>query len=203
MGWKGHFLPSHGRGHWFDPSTAHHFRFRCSRKRKTRDDCRRRGRSRCCFRYNDRRKFRMSCLRPSLRLLKFETTALASEPLLECSRMARSKFAVRPSCRKNTLCPRPHSGAVRNSLGPAWPWLTPSANPSPMSWINRSEKRFTGLLFSAATVELPVVNEGVWHSAHPTSMNFCLPFAIFFLMTRQPPRSTLFPYTTLFRLDVP
>jgi len=47
-----------------------------------------------------------------------------------------------------------------------------------MSWINRFGERFTGLLFSAATVELPVVNEGVWHSAHPISLNFCLPFAM-------------------------
>src|SRR5258708_21469050 len=34
------------------------------------------------------------------------------------------------------------------------------------------------VLFSAATVELPVVNEGVWHSAHPISAHFCLPFAM-------------------------
>src|SRR5690349_23452040 len=27
----------------------------------------------------------------------------------------------------------------------------------------------------------------------------CCPFALFFLMIRRPPRSTLFPYTTLFR----
>src|SRR5258708_18663995 len=27
----------------------------------------------------------------------------------------------------------------------------------------------------------------------------CLPFSFFFLMIRRPPRSTLFPYTTLFR----
>src|SRR5438093_4580810 len=29
----------------------------------------------------------------------------------------------------------------------------------------------------------------------------CLPFFFFFLMLRRPPRSTLFPYTTLFRSD--
>src|SRR5882762_10922958 len=29
--------------------------------------------------------------------------------------------------------------------------------------------------------------------------NFCLFFFFFFLMIRRPPRSTLFPYTTLFR----
>src|SRR3712207_8523447 len=30
-------------------------------------------------------------------------------------------------------------------------------------------------------------------------MVLALPFAVFFLMIRRPPRSTLFPYTTLFR----
>src|SRR5688572_33200139 len=32
--------------------------------------------------------------------------------------------------------------------------------------------------------------------------NFLLSFSFFFLMIRRPPRSTLFPYTTLFRSDV-
>src|SRR5215813_14971633 len=31
------------------------------------------------------------------------------------------------------------------------------------------------------------------------SVSFCLCFFFFFLMIRRPPRSTLFPYTTLFR----
>src|SRR5215212_10413131 len=31
------------------------------------------------------------------------------------------------------------------------------------------------------------------------SASFCLFFCFFFLMIRRPPRSTLFPYTTLFR----
>src|SRR5256885_17179362 len=31
---------------------------------------------------------------------------------------------------------------------------------------------------------------------------FCLYFSFFFLMIRRPPRSTLFPYTTLFRSPV-
>src|SRR6267378_1960120 len=31
----------------------------------------------------------------------------------------------------------------------------------------------------------------------------CLPFYFFFLMIRRPPRSTLFPYTTLFRSGSP
>src|SRR2546422_9566377 len=33
-------------------------------------------------------------------------------------------------------------------------------------------------------------------------MLFCLLFVFFFLMIRRPPRSTLFPYTTLFRSQV-
>src|SRR6266496_6071684 len=33
----------------------------------------------------------------------------------------------------------------------------------------------------------------------PCSMLVCLLFLFFFLMIRRPPRSTLFPYTTLFR----
>src|SRR5688572_33021218 len=32
-----------------------------------------------------------------------------------------------------------------------------------------------------------------------TAMFFCCDFFFFFLMIRRPPRSTLFPYTTLFR----
>src|SRR5215469_17919260 len=32
---------------------------------------------------------------------------------------------------------------------------------------------------------------------------FCLLFIFFFLMIRRPPRSTLFPYTTLFRSSIP
>src|SRR5690349_24048192 len=33
----------------------------------------------------------------------------------------------------------------------------------------------------------------------PTVLSFLLDFLFFFLMIRRPPRSTLFPYTTLFR----
>src|SRR5688572_33270163 len=34
-----------------------------------------------------------------------------------------------------------------------------------------------------------------------TSLIFVLPILVFFLMLRRPPRSTLFPYTTLFRSE--
>src|SRR6266852_4127912 len=47
-----------------------------------------------------------------------------------------------------------------------------------MSWTSRSEYRFTGCMLSAATVDLLVVNEGVWHSAHPVLVNWLLPLAI-------------------------
>ena len=112
--------------------------------------------------YNERRKLRTSCFWLSWSALKFFTTPFASDALkvkklpLRCARIASSKSDVRPSCRKNSRCPRPHSGAVRNSLGRACPWLTPSASPGPMSWTNRSEKRFTGWSRSAATAALPV-----------------------------------------------
>src|SRR5215471_535039 len=47
-----------------------------------------------------------------------------------------------------------------------------------MKCTSRSEYRFTGLLESAVIVDVPVVNEGVWHSAQPILLNTCLPFAI-------------------------
>src|SRR6476646_11848131 len=36
-----------------------------------------------------------------------------------------------------------------------------------------------------------------------SELYFCFPFFFFFLMIRRPPRSTLFPYTTLFRSPHP
>src|SRR6516164_8728438 len=54
-------------------------------------------------------------------------TRLASDgpnfvlPLLRCALIATSRSLVRPSCRKNTRLPRPHSGAVRNSSPRAAP----------------------------------------------------------------------------------
>src|SRR5262249_48834748 len=120
--------------------------------RKTRAESRRGSMSRTD--YSERRKLSTSCLDRSPRLLKLLMTPFASEPKLECSLMARSRFEVRPSCRKKIRWPRPHSGAVRNSLGPASPWLTPSASPSPMSCTRRSEKRFTGFSLSARIGDL-------------------------------------------------
>src|SRR3954465_1518027 len=37
------------------------------------------------------------------------------------------------------------------------------------------------------------------HTAVSSALSFCVVFFFFFLMIRRPPRSTLFPYTTLFR----
>src|SRR5438876_12458429 len=42
-------------------------------------------------------------------------------------------------------------------------------------------------------------SSGVSNSAHVSPINCCYPTFVFFLMIRRPPRSTLFPYTTLFR----
>src|SRR5438874_12648935 len=40
----------------------------------------------------------------------------------------------------------------------------------------------------------------IYYYSFPFSLSFCsLIFLFFFLMIRRPPRSTLFPYTTLFR----
>src|SRR5277367_4497545 len=38
-----------------------------------------------------------------------------------------------------------------------------------------------------------------WKRDSKRSLIFCAMFRLFFLMIRRPPRSTLFPYTTLFR----
>jgi len=88
----------------------------------------------------------MACLSLTDKALKFWMTALASDagyPLLEtpaakttssrlpvtvievgvgaekCAWIAAIRSLVRPSCRKNILCPTPHSGVVRNSSRPA------------------------------------------------------------------------------------
>src|ERR1022692_5063530 len=39
----------------------------------------------------------------------------------------------------------------------------------------------------------------MYHLDHPIELQLSLLFCFFFLMIRRPPRSTLFPYTTLFR----
>src|SRR5947208_3081765 len=95
--------------------------------------------------YSERRKLSMSCFALSGSTTNRLITPFASDPELACWRIATFRSEVRPSCRKKIRCPTPHSGAVRNSLGPASPCLTPSASPTPMSWTKRSEKRFTCL----------------------------------------------------------
>src|SRR5262249_20685517 len=127
--------------------------------------------------YRLRRKFRRSCFLFSLRLLKLSMTALASDgpnvlfPALLWAWIASMRSLVRPSWRKKMRCPRPHNGAVLNSSPLACPWRMSSASPGPMLWSRRSEKRLTGWLARAATVESPVVSVGVGQSAHPTLTN--------------------------------
>src|SRR5439155_1306662 len=82
---------------------------------------------------------------------------------LLCAWTACRRSVVRPSCRKKMRWPRPQSGAVLNSSPSACPWRMSSARPGPILWTSRSEKRFTGLESSAATVEGPVRSAGVWH----------------------------------------
>src|SRR5690348_17266956 len=124
--------------------------------------------------YNERRKFRRSRLSLSDSALKRSTTILASEsrycvlPALLWARIVAIRSVVRPSWRKKTRCPSPHSGAVRNSSPLAAPWLMSSANPGPMLCTRRSEYRLTGFLRSAATLAFPVYSVGVWQSAQPT-----------------------------------
>src|SRR6476646_1399464 len=85
-----------------------------------------------CLSYSERRKFNRFCLFVADSALKFAITVLASDPVLECAVIAVIRLLVRPSCRKKILCPRPHSGAVRNWSPPAPPWLTLSFSPVPM-----------------------------------------------------------------------
>jgi len=83
--------------------------------------------------YSERRKLSRSCLSVSLRSLNLEITPFASDFLLECSRMARSRSAVRRHGGRRSAATKPnHSGAVRNSLAAGRAWLTPSARPSPI-----------------------------------------------------------------------
>ena len=78
-------------------------------------------------RYSERRKFSRSCFSRSSRRLNLSITALASDgpnlelPSLRCSRIASRRSSVRPSWRKKTRWPSPHSGAVRNSSPRASP----------------------------------------------------------------------------------
>ena len=81
-------------------------------------------------RYSERRKFSTSCICERLSELNLRITSLASEPQLllvdpekrkrllpqseACAWIACSRSLVRPSCRKNSRWPTPHSGAVRN-----------------------------------------------------------------------------------------
>src|SRR5713101_7695408 len=96
------------------------------------------------LRYNERRKFRTSCFWEVLSEWKWSTTVFASDDtqplsrpprrpqLVACASTVCNRSEVRPSCRKNSRCPTPQSGAVRNSSPPAAPCVTPSARFEPM-----------------------------------------------------------------------
>src|SRR5262249_48628575 len=88
--------------------------------------------------------------------------------------MACSRSLVLPSCRKKIRCPSPHSGAVRNSLGPAAPWAIPSPR-TPMLCTSRSENRLAVWNLSAAVAWLPVVIERMWQVAQRMLLNNALP----------------------------
>src|SRR5712692_3643293 len=113
-------------------------------------------------------------------------TLLASLSGLLWASIASTRLLVRPSWRKKTRCPTPQSGAVRNSSGPAAPWVMPSARPLPMWWTRRSEYRLTGWFDSAAlgdvdeplAIALPVLSIGVWQCAQPTSSKAARPFEV-------------------------
>src|SRR5215813_12990952 len=116
----------------------------------THDDARRRRDGQSPH-HSDRRKSRMACLSLTDSALNFWMTALASDagnPLLvtllavvirpsrppvtvtevcvaaeKCAWIAARRSLVRPSCRKNVLCPMPQRGVVRNSSRSACPWM--------------------------------------------------------------------------------
>src|SRR3989442_14701957 len=123
----------------------------------------------------------MSCFPDSESALKLAITAFASDggkswlPALAWAWIASSRSVVRPSCRKQILCPSPHRGAVRNSSPLAFPWRMSSARPGPRLCSSKSEKRLARFWLSAALEELPVVRYGVWQRAQPISADDARP----------------------------
>ena len=66
----------------------------------------------------------------------------------------------------------PTAARVRNSRGPASPWLTPSASPAPMSCRSRSEKRFTAVASVPPSGECAGgATSACDRSAQPTELN--------------------------------
>src|SRR5215470_2722601 len=83
---------------------------------------------------------------------------------------------VRPSCRKKSRWPTPHSGAVRNSFPVAVPWETLSARSVPMLCTAKSEKRFAVAKFSPEVRDDAVVGSDlVWHASQWMLLNRELP----------------------------
>src|SRR5271165_2404656 len=76
-------------------------------------------------------------------------------------------------------CPNPHSGAVRNSSGPAEPCDTLSASPLPMLCTSRSEYSVAAWLLSdGVSLENAVCSELVWHVSQWIWLNNSRPFCI-------------------------
>src|SRR5580658_1878261 len=72
----------------------------------------------------------------------------------------------------------PQSGAVRNCLPSAEPWVTPSESSVPMSWTAKSENGCYVALLNGAKGEGPVTKVGVWQTLQPTLSNSASPFSI-------------------------
>src|SRR5260370_2005961 len=97
-------------------------------------------------------------------------------PELAWALMACNRSEVRPSCRKNNRWPTPHSGAVRNSSGPAAPWFTPSAKFDPMWWTAKSERGLYVTSDMPVNCDLAVLSVSLWHKTQPVLLNNFWPF---------------------------
>src|SRR5215469_3281484 len=84
-------------------------------------------------------------------------------------------------------------------------WLNGVASqPSLVSWIKHSVDRFVIVsIFIPKLRLILILNSFLGSSDSLVFSELFHSLALFFLMTRRPPRSTLFPYTTLFRSGIP
>src|SRR5439155_565194 len=102
---------------------------------------------------------------------------------------------------------------TRNSLTFLWIWSGSEAAPGNSSNTDRKSTRLNSshVAISYAVFCLKKkkkqkksrniyrVNKSVYHIFYYSLLTFLLTIHLFFLLIRRPPRSTLFPYTTLFR----
>src|SRR5215471_834236 len=137
--------------------------------------------------YSERRKLRMSCCDPvqvdvvlqvAGRLLKstitWQASPIAVVQLVESlpalgawSLIASNTLSARPSWIKNSRWPAPHSGAVRNWVGPALPCVTLSDKLESMVWMAKSENGRNGALLSSGVSEVVVLRAFEWQSTQP------------------------------------